>query len=133
MQNIKSICALLLIIATTIGMESELKQRLVTSNQPDTEMLLEQSTIEDCSICYEEKEVALIPCKMGEKHPKICSVCLDGCNERCPYCRSELTSKKNRNCVADAFYRYYNSDRLYLGMSGGCLYMYFYMMFAEFA
>lgn len=131
---------LVMLVATTtiIGMESELKQRFLVNNPNDTKILIEQSTTEDCSICYEEKEVTPIPCKMGEKHPvKICSVCLDGCNGLCPYCRNKLTIEKKRNALTENIYQCYNDslsycDRLCLGVSCGCLPIYLYMLFTAF-
>ena len=74
---------------------SELKQRLLKNNQNNIDTLLEQSTVDDCSICYEEKELIPVPCQEGDKHPKICDTCLDGCHGLCPYCRRELVLKKN--------------------------------------
>lgn len=134
---------MLLIFATNItGMESELKQRLLINNSNDIEISIEptlrQSTIEDCSICYEEKEVILIPCKEGSKHPKICDVCLNGCEELCPYCRGKLTIEKKRHNLIENIYQCYNeplsySNRLCLGASCGCLTIYMCLFFTIFS
>lgn len=136
-----SFLSLLLLTTNITGMESELKQRILTSNSHDTKALieqstLEQSTIEDCSICYEEKEVMLIPCKMGEKHPKICKICLNGCNELCPYCRGALMIAKKRSGIEDDIYQCYlpttYSSHLCLGANFGCLPFYIYLLFTAF-
>lgn len=130
---------LLLLTTSITSMESELKQRLLTNNSNDTkisieQLILGQSTIEDCSICYEEKEVIFVPCTEGEKHPKICSVCLDGCEELCPFCRRKLMIEKKRSDFIENIYQGYNdslsySNRLCVGASCGCLTIYIYLMF----
>lgn len=80
---------------SVIGMESELQRRLLSSNKD-----IDRQTSETCEICFDDtQEVKLIPCDEGEKHPKICDACLDGCKKLCPYCRRTLTTATN--CLTD--------------------------------
>ena len=128
MQNIRAPfigASLVLLISSTniTGMESELKQRLLSSNQNDIQSVVEQKNIDDCGICWEEKEVIFIPCEEGKKHSKICSECLDGCKDLCPFCRRTLNIEKKQNIITDTLYRY--SDHLWMG--GGCVSLAFYV------
>jgi len=121
MQNIKKLLIMLLIFATNIiGMESELKQRLLSNNPQDTHILIKEQTMEDCGICWEEKEVIQIPCEAGEKHPKLCASCLEGC-ESCPFCRRPLPKKRPlmESCLC--------------GISFGCLVIYLGMIINSFS
>lgn len=137
-QNIRapyigaSFLFMLILTTTIISMEPELKQRLLANNQNDIKILIEQQSIEDCSICYEEREVRTLPCAEGGKHPKICNICLDGCHELCPYCRRKLTIEKKHTAFMDTLYQC-NEEGLCLGCGCASLAIYLCMVFSSFS
>lgn len=112
---------LLMGVTNVTGMESELKQRLLSSNQNETQVLIEQQILEDCGICWVEKEVKFVPCIEAKKHPKICDTCLDGCNKLCPFCRRDLIVEKSK------------IEKLCLGIGCGSLVIYVCMIINSFS
>lgn len=61
----------------------------------------------ECPVCYESDELYILDCKHD-----ICSKCVDGCNKKCPVCRSEFDNKfEIVNKIACLFESYQNVQK----------------------